>query len=116
MESKIVSAKEIKESFRKEALATANVSPSAKKLKRIIGGPAKQLTIDTGVHILNALLQRYKDQGRVVNLIDLDLATPKSLRRYVSASLNGLSKATLRRGANVVETIYKSFGDRKSGV
>ena len=109
MANRVVSPKEVREDFRKECLVIADFSQ--KKSKHILGAGPKQMNIDVGVEIIRALKARYEADGRVLDKELVDLHTPRGERRYASSQINSLASPRLVRGANPVETLYRSLGD-----
>lgn len=111
MVNRIVSSKELREAVRKEILVAADVSPDARKAKRITGKRGAQMSIAAGVSILQAIISQYDANGRTLDKSMVDLLTPRGARRYVSSQLNCMATVRLVRGANPIETVYRTLGD-----
>lgn len=111
MTNRIVGVKEVREDFRKELVKAANVSPEAKKTKRVAGGSGAQMCVGKAVEVLTSQLSKYESAGRTLDKSMIDLLTPRGARRYASQQLNGLARVALIRGANAVETVYRTLGE-----
>lgn len=109
MANRIVSEKEFRVEFRKEVILVCDFSQ--KKAKHCLGIGARQMSITTGVEIVSALKAKFESDGRTLDKVLADLHTPRGLRRYASSQLNQMAKVALARGANAIETLWKTFGD-----
>ena len=89
----------------------ADTSPAGRKNKHILGRGGSQIILETGVEALRAIVARAEDDGRTLDKEMVDLRTPRGQRAYVSKQLSDLSKVKLFRGANPIETVYRSLGD-----
>lgn len=110
MASRIVSAKEFRDTFRRETASMCDFAQ--KKVKHCLGIGARQMTIEVGVEVAIALKSRFENDGRTIEKdLLIELSTPKGQRRFVSSQLNSMANVSLVRGANIIETLWKTLGD-----
>jgi len=109
MTNRVVSPKEFREECRRGILSVADFSQ--KKSRHIIGSGPRQMKVDVAVEIIRAVKGKFESDGRVLDKELAYLHTPQGERRYASSQINSLAKVRLVRGANEVETIWRSLGD-----
>lgn len=108
MTNRIVSEKEFRDDFRRHAETVCDFSQ--KKNRHILGIGARQMNVDVGVDIINAMQANIEQDGRTLDKKLIDLHTPKGKRAYASSQLGQMSKIDPTEGANAIETLWRSFG------
>lgn len=109
MANRIVSVKDFRADFRKEVLSICDFSN--KKNKNVLGSSSKQMTIEVAVSVIDALKAKFQSEGKSLDKDMIELHTPRGARRYASEQLNQMAKVSLVRGANEIETLWRTFGD-----
>lgn len=108
MVNRVVEEKEFRLEFRKNAESVCDFSQ--RKSKHILGIGARQMIIDVGVEVANAIKGKYTSDGRSLDRSMAHLHTPKGLRTWVSQQLSAMSNIRPVDGANAIETLWRTFG------
>lgn len=110
MANRIVSVKEFRDEFRREVINVCDFSQ--RKSKHCLGIGARQMSVGVGVEVAQAIKAKFDASGRTIEKdLLIELHTPKGIRRFVSSQLNQMAKVSLVHGANIIETLWKTFGD-----
>lgn len=109
MSNRIVSEKEFRTEFRREAIMMADFSQ--KKVKHILGIGARQVSVSVGAEMVKAFIAKFQAEGRTLDKSMVHLMTPKGARAYASLQFGQIGKMKLVHGANAIETVWKSLGD-----
>lgn len=109
MANKIVSAKDFRAAFRTEIMAICDFSN--RKSKHILGIGPRQVRIDSGVTVLDALVERYSKEEKALEKSLMEVYTPKGARSWVSSQLGSMAAVSHKQGANIIETLWMTLGD-----
>ncbi|NNV22037.1 hypothetical protein EHE22_16600 [Ochrobactrum pseudogrignonense] len=108
MTNRIVSEKEFRDDFRRHAETVCDFSQ--KKNRHILGVGSRQMNIDVGVEIIDAMITAFDGAGRTLDRKMVELHTPKGKRRYVSSQLGQMAQEAAVHGANDIESLWRTFG------
>lgn len=108
MANRIVSEKEFRDDFRKNAEMICDFSQ--KKSRHILGIGSRQMNIDVGVEIIEAQKAKIEEEGRTLDKKLIELHTPRGKRKFASSQLCQMASIHVVEGANAIETLWRSFG------
>jgi hypothetical protein len=109
MTNRIVDTKEFRTEFRKQVELICDFSQ--RKSRHCLGIAPRQMTVDVAVDVINAIKTQFQDSGRTLDKALANVQNPTGARIYASQQLGQMARITPVEGANIVETLWKTFGE-----